>query len=489
MLTQNPNFPMYSAPSVASVPAVRSRDGDATGAGRALCWILVSGAVLRLALWAWFQDLPLNVWDEQDYNQLAIRLVTHGDYASATGELVSLRPPLYPAFVASIYAVCGLENYQAVRFVQALLSLVTLYLAYRLGVLVSSRRVALVLAAGCCFYPSLLGFNNLLLTETLFTLLLLAFCLTFVTALQRQSLGWLAWAGVVLGLAALTRSVVWLLPPLLALFLLWAWQTRVRSRLAAGAVLVLTFAATIAPWAIRNTLLHKTFVTIDVMSGRNFRMGNYQHTPLFRSWDAISLAGDKSWWHEVQEVYPASERQTQGQVDKLAFRQGVKFVLANPGVTFQRSIVRFFDFWGLERELVAGAAHGFFGAISKSALALLAVLIFASYAAALLLAIYGVFLAPPRDRRLHVFFLLVILFVCALHTIVFGHSRYHLPLMPLVLLYASAAFVRLRDVWHARQRWSFRLATACCAVFVVAWLWLLVAVDLELCLNVMRSVG
>src|SRR5262249_42881587 len=142
-----------------------------------------------------------------------------------------------------------------------------------------------------------------------------------------------------------------------------------------------------------------------------------------------------------------------------------------------------------ERELVAGASHGFFGEISQPVLVVLAVVIFASYAGALLLGIYGVFLAPPRDRRLHVFFLLVIFFVCALHTIVFGHSRYHLPLMPLVLLYAAAALVRLRGVWQRRQQWSFRLATACCAVFVVAWFWLFVAVDLELYLNAMRSAG
>src|SRR5262245_18871477 len=115
MLTQTPNILRYTAPSVASAPAREPEARDAFAARRALLWILLSGAVLRLALWAWFQDLPLNVWDEQDYNQLAIRLVTHGDYASPTGELVSLRPPLYPGLVAAIYAVCGLENYQAVR--------------------------------------------------------------------------------------------------------------------------------------------------------------------------------------------------------------------------------------------------------------------------------------------------------------------------------------------------------------------------------------
>src|SRR5262249_15262362 len=192
MTTQSADLLMDGRQSVTAVPARGSEGGDATTARRALFWILVSGAVLRLALWTWFQDLPPRGWDEQDYNRLAVRLVTHGDYASPTGELVSLRPPLYPAFVAAIYAVCGLENYQAVRLIQAVLSLLTVYLAYKLGALAASPRVGVVLAACCCFYPSFLGFNNLLLTETLFTLLLLGFCLTFATAVVRRSLGWLA---------------------------------------------------------------------------------------------------------------------------------------------------------------------------------------------------------------------------------------------------------------------------------------------------------
>ena len=39
----------------------------------------------------------------------------------------------------------------------------------------------------------------------------------------------------------------------------------------------------------------------------------------------------------------------------------------------------------------------------------------------------------------HLFLVSVIVFVCGVHTVVFGHERYHLPLMPFILLYAAAA--------------------------------------------------
>jgi hypothetical protein len=57
---------------------------------------------------------------------------------------------------------------------------------------------------------------------------------------------------------------------------------------------------------------------------------------------------------------------------------------------------KFFNFWQLERELVAGAARGIFGRASTPALALLALVIFGSYAATLFLALFGMVAAPPH---------------------------------------------------------------------------------------------
>jgi 4-amino-4-deoxy-L-arabinose transferase-like glycosyltransferase len=454
---------------------------------RPLVWILLAGAAVRLVVWLWLGGLPIHIHDEGDYNTLAVNLVRHGEFGFTPEEPTSLRPPLYPFLVAGVYWLFGVENFAAVRLLQALLSLATVLVAYRLGRAVASERVALWLAGLCCFYPSLLGSNNLLLTETLFTGLLTLFCLLTVRAWQTGSLGLAAAAGAVLGLAALTRSVVWLFPPVLAVFLLFAWPGGLVRRLAAAGTVALAFALTVAPWAVRNSRLQETFVAIDVMGGRNFMMGNYRHTPLYRSWDAISITGEKAWWREVHEAYPPERRRTQGQVDQLALRRGLEFVRENPGLTALRCVVKFFDFWGLERELVAGAARGYLGPVSKPGLAAAALVIFGSYAVALLLGIFGLVMAPLEDRRAWWFLLLVVAFVCGMHTAVFGHSRYHLPLMPLVLLFTAAALVRWGAIWQQRRSRPFWVACGLCLLFVAGWVWLFIAVDLELYLGAMRS--
>jgi hypothetical protein len=66
--------------------------------------------------------------------------------------------------------------------------------------------------------------------------------------------------------------------------------------------------------------------------------------------------------------------------------------------------------------------------------------------------------------------LLPVLLIMAGHTIVFGHSRYHLPLIPLLALYGSAAAVAAR--WRVpRIVWSPAVAGAAVTVALLLSIW------------------
>jgi 4-amino-4-deoxy-L-arabinose transferase-like glycosyltransferase len=446
---------------------------------------LLAGILVRFALWLWLCHEPLHIWDEQDYNRIAKNLVEDEEFSYFPGKRTSIRPPLFPAFVAGVYRLFGQDNYAAVRLIQAGLSLLTVLLLYKLGTEISSRRAGIWSAGLYCFYPSMLAYNNLLLTEVLFTFLLCSACYLVVLFFKRRPILHLLATGVVLGLAALTRSVLWLFPPLMCVFLLLTSRGPLRGRVLACSGLMICFIITIAPWAVRNTRLEKTLVFIDTMGGRNFMMGNYRHTPLYRSWDAVSLEGAQSWDWEVCSVYPPSSRPTQGALDKLALRQGLRFVSANPGLTVRRDLVKLFDFWGLERELIAGAGHGFFGDLPRVAFLLLAGIIVGGYSLAMLAAIFGAVMAPPGDKRVHWFFLLVMAFIWGMHTLVFAHSRYHLPLMPLVLVYTASAVVNRQRIWQARWRRPSWLAGGLSLILVLSWVWSFLVVDMERFLKVL----
>jgi hypothetical protein len=255
----------------------------------------------------------------------------------------------------------------------------------------------------------------------------------------------------------------------------------VGRRILAAAVPAVVFAAVIFPWALRNTRLQQTLTFIDVMGGRNAMMGNYEYTPTERSWATISdVVGDKAWHVVLRQGLDGKTFDTQGQLDKLALKHGIRYVLGHPFTTAKRDVVKFFNFWQLERTFSAAASRGYFGTISTPMKVVIAAIFCGSGVAVLYAAMFGICVAPPRDVKQHVLLLMAILFPCAIHSLIFAHERYRLPMMPLMILYAAAALVGWRSVWERRGSLGFRVAVCLCLLLTAGWLRELVIVDLRL---------
>lgn len=140
---------------------------------RWLLALLAVGLLARLAALACTSDLGIRIVDEAHYHTLATSLVEGRGFAFENGP-TSIRPPLYPAFVAAVWAVTGTRSLQAVRAVQIGLALMTTLLVFGLGRDLFGQQAGLAAATLACFYPSLLVSNYLLLTEVLFATLVAA---------------------------------------------------------------------------------------------------------------------------------------------------------------------------------------------------------------------------------------------------------------------------------------------------------------------------
>ncbi len=292
--------------------------------------ILGAALVLRLVILTMTAPLDLQIVDEQHYHVLATSLVEGRGLASASGP-TSLRPPVYPALVAGLWSITGSRSLQVVRAAQGLLGLATAALVYWIGRRLYDERAGLVAAAITAFYPALVLANSLFLTETVFTFLLTAFVAALVALVQRPRPAVALAAGALLGLSALTRSVVWPFPLVLVPLLAWMAPTTVARRLACCALLVAGFAAVVAPWAVRNTRLQGVPVVVDTMGGMNLRMGNYEFTPHDRIWDAVSQRGTQSWIVGIPPQPPGGGEWTEGSKERWAREQAIAFMRAAPG--------------------------------------------------------------------------------------------------------------------------------------------------------------
>ncbi len=435
--------------------------------------ILLAALCLRLIILLMTTHLGLQIVDEQHYHVLATNLVEGRGFASASGP-TSLRPPAYPALVAGLWTITDSRSLQVVRAFQGLLGLATAALVYWIGARLYDERTGLIAAAITAFYPALVLANSEFLTETLFAFLLTSFVAATVSLLQRPRAAVAAAAGVLLGLAALTRSVVWPFPLVLVPMVAWMAPTTLARRAACCVLLVGGFAAVVAPWAIRNTRLQGTTVVVDTMGGMNLRMGNYEFTPHDRIWDAVSLQGAKSWIVGIPAHPPGGGEWTEGLKERWARQEAVAFMREHPALTLWRAVIKFSDFWALDRDYAAGIQRGLFHPPTWAAVVATAAMTM-GFPIVIGLAILGACLRPPADWRTHLLLIVLILFVTALHSVVFGHPRYRLPLMPVLAIYAGAAvashaWVRLREGWRVAfvpAALTVTLATIWAAQFVV----------------------
>src|SRR5204862_4616803 len=92
------------------------------------------------------------------------------------------------------------------------------------------------------------------------------------------------------------------------------------------------------------------------------------------------------------------------------------------------------------------------------------------YVAVVIVGAAGIWLAAPDDWRLHVVLLLPVVLITGAHTIVFGHSRYHLPLMPIFAVYAAGLLAARAPAF----RFSYRpvLVGAAVTVTVLLSVWI-----------------
>lgn len=230
-------------------------------------FLVFSAAALLLRLVFIFY-FPGVVTDSFVYGDIAKNWLQHGIYGlSGTDEISAtyIRLPGYPAFLAFIFAIFGMEHYRAVLFVQMFVDLGTCFLCADMALRLVGARTAKVAFALGCLCPFLANYSAAALTETLeifFTALVFDLA---IRALQRES--WRLWAGCGSACAAaiLLRPDGALLVLTIDAYLLWSscfgglgrgatgGQAARPLKLLTVTVLVSMVAILpLVPWAVRN---------------------------------------------------------------------------------------------------------------------------------------------------------------------------------------------------------------------------------------------
>jgi len=274
-------------------------------------------------------------------------------------------------------------------------------------------------------YPLGLG------TENPFFILLLVSFFFLLKSIEQPTAFCFLLSGFFLGLVALTRSVIL---PFTGLAVLWAWFSLKQKQ--GAIIMVLAFTLTIAPWIVRNSLLHHKLTGIETSMGYNLYLGyhpkgngSFVFGP---SLDLLTILDD-------------AER------DKVGTHKAIEFIQAQPERFIPLAINRLGFFFGLEkRVLMYFYSNNILGYVPLPLLLTIAAIlllpfIFISTSAALGLSIL-------RWRPEHI--LLGLLFISYIlpHVFILSEDRFHLALVPYFAILAAQFW--MSDITMLSARWS-----------------------------------
>jgi 4-amino-4-deoxy-L-arabinose transferase-like glycosyltransferase len=422
---------------------MRAADTDAGPAARPLLLLALAGLLVRAAFVA-LEPATHPVADERTWTNWAVEsLVTPRVSFSPLKTHMIFYPPLYPYFIAVPFAL--FHGLQAVKWAQVLVGALLAPAVGRIGGHAFGARAGLLAAGIAAFYPELIWFAAHFWSETLFMTLLWWAIERLIAAEARGSARAAAAAGLLWGLAILTRETILYLTPLAAAWL--AWRARPPRTGRPALAFLLCAVLTVAPWTIRNWMAFRAFVPVATSGGLALFQGNARLTR--------------------QEVYDRYEA-VHGRIEQYRFarREGWKAIRdRQPAWAFEKLRDQMPNFWEADSLALIHIKRGAYGAVPTVAAVAAAVVVIAPYLALLAGFVAGVALLPvDRIRGLLLGFLVG---YNALHVVTHGFARYRLPVMPVVFVFAAAGYLAWRGGALATASAARRAGAAVLAVLLL----------------------
>ena len=393
------------------------------------------------------------------YDQPSVDSLVYSDWAKqiASGDWLGSEPfflsPLYGYFLGALYRVFG-PSFLAPLVANALFGAATCALIYTIARRLFDFRAALVAAALFALYRMEIFYEGAALLEALQTLVTTAVAWSALRALDSPTPLRFALAGALLGVAVLGRENAILFAPA---FAAWAWLA-LRDRLPAarraalagaylGAAALLVLPATVRNWIVaRDLVLVNSTGGIVLYTGWNpDANGVYVVPSIFPRALADDPVEQKNAYRVVAEQR-AGRPLRASEVSSYWRGEALGWIRANPraalalGLEKARLFWNAFEAWDIRSvtlsrgmSWVLGAAFVTFGILAPLGLA-------------------GLALSAPRWRELVPLYLVIGLqFATAVAFIVL--SRYRVPAVPALAVFAGAALVLSFDFARAR-RWT-----------------------------------
>ncbi|MBN2055091.1 glycosyltransferase family 39 protein, partial [bacterium] len=417
------------------------------GPGRRLYLFLFILALL-LRLWNLYQFISRDpvadflILDGWSYDRTAQQILT----GSFWGEGVFFQDPLYPYFLAGIYAAAG-HSLTAVKVVQAVLGAVTVVCIAGIAAQVAGLLAGLAAGLLAAWYPTFIFYDCLIMKEGpgLFFTTAAFFVLVRLPGSNRIR-RFLA-AGMLFGLAVMTRGNLMLFIPFLLAWIACTASGGATARIRAALAVALGCALILAPVTIRNRVVGGEWVLLTAQGGANLFIGNNPYSdgaaarpPYLRMSPEFE---EDDFRHHAEQALGRSL--TAKEINAYWKRQALAFITSQPrealALTFRKARL-FFNYYEIPDN------YNLYFYRRYSALLYNPI----GYGVVLVLALTGMVVLVHQWRRLSLLYLIVPVYagsVIMFHV----YARYRLSIVPFLIVFA-AALLRQLYCWVLARRWG-----------------------------------
>ena len=398
--------------------------------------------ILRVLFLIQLSDTPFftgHYSDTRLYMQLA-RDIAFGDGV----QRAFFMSPLYPHLVAAVWKLTGNPELW-MRILQITFGTASAVLTLMIGRRLFNMNTGVLAGLLTALYAPLVFYDGLLLTESLQTLLLTAHMLVLLLALKRSQPAWWIVAGLLLGLAAITRANVLLFLPVF--LITWMFAPRLRSSVRGLHMAFYALAALLAlvPTTVHNAAEEGVFIPVTSSVGYNLYAGNNSEADGFYAMpEPVDLYTDPNGeaWVEQQ----TGKEMNSAEVSAWWRARALTWMGEHPGealTLFGRKLLLFFhpeeiDQLGLSMAFFADR----YGAVIGLPAGVFPVLLLLAFAG------FAFMLRDSEHGRMLLLFLLVF---TAANALFFVSGRLRLPVMPLVMIAASHATMQLLHMLRLRK--------------------------------------
>ena len=427
-------------------------------------WALGIFAVALAARGAWSAYASADPFDgrldDSPFYHFAARELAQGHgYLSlwSGGEPTALFPPGYPFFLGGLYFLFGVDPVVG-EIANVILGAATAVLAFALATLLFGRRTGVLAGTLLALFPGQALFLPALMSEVLFTFLLLLALVLAVWLVRRRTQpdqsaprpGLLAPAavGLIAGLAALVRGEGMLIPLIAVPF--WvagfgAWKPALR----ASAIALPAMLALVLPWSVRNYLVMDSPILLSSNIGGNFFMARYADTL-----DRVAAS------EELMDPYSRAPLQEQEvKLNNRGWGEGVTLLVSQPQREFAIAKTKAKALYDADDDFLLHV-EGFLSGkrLDEPLRNVLQRLANGYYFAVLSLAGLGLAVAWQGRRREALLPPALIAVWTVGQTVMLADTRYHFPIIPAFCLLAAMALAAAPEAASALVRNTRRIA-------------------------------